>query len=102
MRDFGRIRKAVDAYGERWHWWHVPALFIAACQGIIFGFAIEPLLKAAGIPKFIFACADVNWTGLYLSVSAIANALFRLALWQLCDHEIVSGRHKSQFSCKLF
>lgn len=92
MRDFARIRKAVDSYAERWHWWHVPALLIAAAQGCIFGFAIEPLLKAAGIPKFIFACAGVNWTGLYLSVSAIANALLRLAMWQLCDHEIVNSK----------
>ena len=92
MRDFARIRKAVGQYQERWHWWHVPAIFIAAGQGIVFGFAIEPLLKAGGIPKFIFACAGTNWTGLYLSVSAAANALFRLALWQLCDHEVVNSK----------
>lgn len=91
MRDFGRIRKAVGDYVDRYHWWHVPAIFIAASQAVIFGLAIEPLLKAAGIPKFIFACSDTNWTGLYLSISAITNALFRLALWQLCDHEVVSS-----------
>jgi hypothetical protein len=92
MREFARIRKAVDDYKERWHWWHVPAVFIAAAQGVIFGFAIEPLLKAGGIPKFIFACAGTNWTGLYLSVSAAANAVFRLAMWQLCDHEVVKSK----------
>lgn len=91
MREFARIRKAVDGYEARYHWWHVPAVFIAASQGVIFGLAIEPLLKAAGIPKFIFACSNTNWTGLYLSVSAITNALFRLALWQLCDHEVVTS-----------
>jgi hypothetical protein len=97
MRDFSRIRKAVGQYKERWHWWHVPAIFIAAGQGVIFGFAIEPLLKAGGIPKFIFACAGVNWTGLYLSVSAAANALFRLALWQLCDHEVVNSKQNPSY-----
>ncbi|KAF1997733.1 hypothetical protein P154DRAFT_605196 [Amniculicola lignicola CBS 123094] len=96
MREFGRIRKAVDAFGERWHWWHIPAVLIAACQGIIFGIAIEPLLRAAGIPKSIYACSGVNWTGIYLFVSAATNALLRLALWQLCDHEVVNIRHLSE------
>lgn len=92
MREFVRIRRAVEGYKERWHWWHVPAALIAGVQGFIFGFCIEPLLRAAGIPKFIFACAGVNWTGLYLSISAAANAIFRLAMWQLCDHEIVNSK----------
>lgn len=98
MREFARIRKQVDEYGERWHWWHVPAALIAACQAVIFALAVEPLLKAGGIPRFIFACADTNWTGLYLAVSAATNALFRLALWQLCDHEVVSSEYLCCYS----
>jgi hypothetical protein len=93
MRDFAGIREAVRGYEDRWHWWHIPAIFIAASQAVIFGLAVEPLLKAAGIPKFIFACSDTNWTGLYLSISAIANAVFRLAMWQLCDHEVVNSMY---------
>lgn len=98
MREFSRIRRAVDAYAKRWHWWHVPAMFIAAAQVCIFYWLIEPLLRSAGIPMFIFACPNSSlgwdWTGLYLAVSALVSAVARFAMWQLCDHEVVRSKYK--------
>ncbi|KAF2843410.1 hypothetical protein M501DRAFT_985525 [Patellaria atrata CBS 101060] len=90
---FANIRSKVldpEDIKKRWHWWHIPSVLIAASQGLIFGFVVEPLFSAPGIPRFMFACAHQSWTGLYLAISALANACFRLALWQLADHEVVT------------
>ena len=61
MKDFAKIReRAMGDWRQRWHWWHVPAILIAAGQGVIFGVAVEPLFKAPGIPRFLFGCADTK------------------------------------------
>ncbi|KAF1815351.1 hypothetical protein P152DRAFT_182987 [Eremomyces bilateralis CBS 781.70] len=91
MRDFVKIReRAMNDWLKRYHWWHIPAIIVAVIQGVIFGIAIEPLFKAGGVPRFLFHCAEQNWTGLYLLVSAAANAVFRLLMWHASDHEVVS------------
>jgi hypothetical protein len=59
MTDFSTIReKALYKWQERLHYWQVPAVIIAALQAVIFAFALEPLFRSYGVPRFIFACAN--------------------------------------------
>ncbi|KAH8587405.1 hypothetical protein B0O99DRAFT_641798 [Bisporella sp. PMI_857] len=91
MTDFSTIReKALYKWQERLHYWQVPAVIIAALQAVIFAFALEPLFRSYGVPRFIFACANHNWTALYLLSSAIISSGFRFVMWQLSEHELVS------------
>ncbi|KAJ9636232.1 hypothetical protein H2199_007907 [Coniosporium tulheliwenetii] len=88
VEQFGTIRAHVELFGKRWHWWHIPAVLIAATQAAMFAWAVQPLLAAPGVPRFVFACANRNWTGSYLAISAVINAIFRLLMWQAADHEV--------------
>ena len=83
---FAQIRAAVEDWRERSHWWHLPAVFVASCQIIMFGLAVAPLLTTLGAPRFIFSCYS-NWTGWYLGVSASVNAVLRLLMWESGYHE---------------
>ncbi|EON68449.1 hypothetical protein W97_07659 [Coniosporium apollinis CBS 100218] len=88
VEQFGTIRAHVELFGKRWHWWHIPAVLIAAAQAAMFAWAVQPLLAAPGVPRFMFACAHRNWTGSYLAISAVVNAIFRLLMWHAADHEV--------------
>lgn len=53
---FGNIRRQVERWKDRWHWWHIPALLIAAGQATLFVFAIAPLFIEPGVSQFVFDC----------------------------------------------
>lgn len=57
----------------------------------MFAWAVQPLLAAPGVPRFVFACANRNWTGSYLAISAVINAIFRLLMWHAADHEVAKS-----------
>lgn len=53
---FVALRHQVQNWKERWHWWHIPALLIAAAQAVMFVLAILPLFAYRGTPKFLLSC----------------------------------------------
>jgi hypothetical protein len=57
MRNFAEIAaRATAGFRKRRHFWHIPAIFIAAAQVVMFAFAIGPLFSQQGIPKFLLSC----------------------------------------------
>ncbi|CAO2650069.1 Nn.00g013610.m01.CDS01 [Neocucurbitaria sp. VM-36] len=87
---FGAIKSLANEWESRWHLWHMPALFVAAAQVVIFVFAVYPLFQYLGVPQSILGCNETfDWTGLYLGVSAGVNTVVRYIRWLLSDHERV-------------
>jgi hypothetical protein len=57
MRNFAEIAtRATAGFRKRRHFWHIPAIIIAAAQAVMFAFAIGPLFSQQGIPKFLLSC----------------------------------------------
>lgn len=55
---FVRLKQQVEDWEARWHWWGIPALFIAFGQCAMFGVAVAPLLTNLGVSRFMFDCND--------------------------------------------
>ncbi|KAF2198661.1 hypothetical protein GQ43DRAFT_148828 [Delitschia confertaspora ATCC 74209] len=87
---FGAIKARVNGWQKRWHFWHIPAILVAAVPMNIFGWGIYPLFQNLGVPKFILRCywEDAwDWTGFYLGASAGVNTIIRYLLWKASHHE---------------